>query len=185
MSDIMRAYGMYCKDLTPKSIAWLTAKNVHPDVLGWDNGGFAIKAATVKWEGGQWFDFDPFGPWALIIACRDERGDVADLCAWSPADGVAALWLGHVAMLGEEAVLRPRADGDKLWVWPSPMEWLVHRRVGVVVLSPERARPLLVAGSPLAVLTRQHKAALDELWQPPRVQVFDMDGLAAIITEAA
>lgn len=185
MSDVTRAYAMHCTDLAPKEISWFAAKAVHPDALGWGDKHFAIKAAAVKWESDRWFDFDIEGKRAAIIVCRDERGDVADLCAWSPADGVAGLWLGHVAMLGEEAVLRPRADGDKLWVWPSPLEWLVHRRVGVVVLSAERARPLLVAGSPLAVLTREHKAALDALWQPPRVVVYDMDGLAAVVTEAA
>jgi hypothetical protein len=174
----MRAYGMHCRDLSLKELAALAAKDVHPDVLGWGDGRFAIKAATVKWDGELWFDFAPEGKRSAIIVCLDEHGQPADLAAWSPADGRTGLCWGNIAMIGQEQVgVVPRLDGDKLWVHPSPLEWLLHRRAGVVIINHEAARPILVGASPIAVKTGAMRAALEEKWRAPRIQVFE-EGVA-------
>ena len=175
MSDVMRAYGMHCRDLSPKELAALAAKDVHPDVLGWDGGSFAVKAAPIRWEGECWFDFAADGRRAAIIVCSDEHGHPADLAAWSPSDDKVGLCWGRVAMIGQEQAHAPRLDGDKLWVHPSPLEWFLHRRAGVVIINHEAARPILVGASPIAVKTGALRAALEERWRLPRIQVFEMD----------
>ena len=175
MSDAMMMYARHCKDLTPKEVATLAGKGVHPDIVGWMEGHFAVKAAPVRWEGEQWFDFAPDdGQRAAIIVCLDEHRQPADLAAWSPADDRVGLRWGNVAMIGQEQVHAPRLDGDKLWVHPSPLDWLAHRRAGVVILSHEAARPILVGASPLAVKTASFRAHLEDKWRAPRVQVFDL-----------
>jgi hypothetical protein len=178
MSDVMRAYGMYCGDLTPKEIAALASKGVHPDAIGWGDGQrkqFAVKAATVKWEGELWFDFAGVdGKRAAIIVCLDDQSQPADLAAWSPVDDRVGLCWGNVAMIGQEQALLPRLDGSKLWVHASPLDWLMHRRAGVVIVNHDAARPMLVAASPITVKTAALRATLDDKWKAPRVQVFDV-----------
>ena len=183
MSEVLREYAMHCRDLAPKEVAALVIRGIHPDALGWGNGQFAVKAAYVRWEGALWFDFateHDGGQRAAVIMCLDEGGQAADLAAWSLAAGRLALRAGTVAMIGQEQISLPRVDGDRLWVHPSPVEWLEHRRVGVVIINYEMARPALVAASPLAVKTREHKAKLEERWRAPRVQVFDVGVAEAI-----
>ena len=184
-SDVMMAYGQRCHPLGVANTAGLEKRGVPREVLEFDEGRklFKVMKATVRKEAG-FFEFVDAGSAAIIFVCRDERGDVADLAAWTPAEDDIALWLGNVSMLGEEAVLRARLAGDKLWVHPTPLDWLIHRRTGVVILNHDRARPLLVAGSPIAVKTKTYARWLEEQWQAPRITVFD-DGGAAAVTEAA
>lgn len=183
MSEVMRAYGMHCNDLSPKEIAWLGAKGVHPDALGWGTKHFAVKGAFVRWEGERWFEFanEEDGKRAAVIVCLDERGDASDLAAWSPADERLGLCWGNVQMIGQEQVALPRLNGDKLWVHESPLEWLIHRRAGVVVVDFDVARSVLFSASPIAVRSRALKATLEEKWMP-RIQVFDV-GLAEAVLE--
>ena len=183
MSEVLREYAMHCRDLAPKEMAALVARGIHPDALGWAGGQFAVKAANVRWDGERWFDFageHEGGQRAAVIVCLDEAGQAADLAAWSPAGSRVALRQGAVAMLGQEQVVLPRLDGDRLWVHPSPAEWLEHRRVGVVIVNHDLARSALVAASPVAVKTMKHKADLEERWRAPRVQVFEVGVAEAI-----
>ncbi len=181
MIDALRLYARHGRDLSPKEVAALAARGIHPDALGWGQEQFAVKAATVRWEG-PWFDFAAGGDGqrAAIIVCLDEAAAAADLAAWSPADGRLALHFGRVAMIGEEQLPIPRLEGDKLWVHPSPAEWLAHRRAGVVIANYDRARALLAGASPVSVKTTTFKAHLEDRWRAPRIQVFEV-GIAEAI----
>lgn len=178
----MRRYARHCRPLGLREMTALVARDIHPDALGWAGEQFAVMAAGVRWEG-CWFDFateQDGGKRAAIIVCLDERGQAADLAAWSPAEDKLALNFGNVAMLGEEQVSLPRLGGDKLWVHPSPVEWLVHRRAGVVIINYDRARSVLGGASPIAVKTAGHKADLESRWRMPRIQVFEVGVAEAI-----
>jgi hypothetical protein len=180
VSEIMRLYGKHCRQLGPREMTALVAMDIHPDALGWGNGQFAVMASNVFWQGEFWFDFAPNGEGAraAIIVCLGADGQAQDLAAWAPSEGRLALRWGHVAMIGEEQLTIPRLEGDRLWVHPSPAEWLAHRRAGVVIVNYDAARSRLP--SPIAVKTRQHKAELEERWRMPRIQVFDV-GIAEAI----
>lgn len=110
--------------------------------------GFALKAASVLFYDGCRFEMaslarDPEGACeAIIVPCRDEFGDLADLCAWDPINHRVGLWLGRVTMLGEHHVTRTRL-GLPLPVYESPCAWLQAYRDGVCILDAKRAAPLL------------------------------------------
>jgi hypothetical protein len=183
MSDITRLYARHCRALNAEEHAALVKRDILPSAIGWCNDQWAVKIASIRWEGELWFDFAPEsegGKDAAIIVCLGADGQPADLAAWSLAENRLALHKGHVRMIGEEQLCLPRLDGNWLWVHPSPIEWLVHRRVGVVIVHHELARAPLVAASPIAVKTRQHKLELEERWRMPRIQVFDIGVAEAI-----
>jgi hypothetical protein len=184
LTQILDAYSR-CDALSPNEMAKLSQKGVFSPALDYDkaSGLFQIRAARVMLDG-PWFDFSPTGKRLPIIVCRDERGDVADLVAWAPAENHVGRWLGNVSMIGEEACTRPRLEPDKLWVRESVLDWLQHGRTGVVILDADRARSVLTAGSPLAVKSIEHKRRLDAAWRAPEVKVFDV-GQAESATEAA
>lgn len=184
LTQILDAYAR-CEPLTAAERDKLSAKGVFAPALDFDAaaGHMRIACARVVFEG-PWFDFTAAGKRMPIIVCRDERGDVADLAAWSPADDRVHLWLGNVSMIGEETCLRPRLGGDKLWVRDGVLDWLQHGRTGVVVVLADRARAVLTAASPLAVKSIDHKRRLDAAWRAPEVRVFDV-GQAESATEAA
>lgn len=169
-SEVMMAYSRMCRDLTDKEVEALVARGVHPDVIGWagDEGHFKLRAWGKE----------------IAIVCRDERGDVADIALWSPREGTNTLWFSNVSMIGQEACSRPRLAGDKLWVRANVLDWLVHRRTGVVIINYDAARTVLTACSPIAVKSRAHREQLDWAWRAPRIQVFEA-GVAESATEAA
>lgn len=191
VTQILDAYGR-CEQLTAGERDKLSAKGIFSPALDFDKalGHFRIVCARVTFEG-PWFDFEigvrdgtPLGKRMPIIVCRDERGDVADLAAWSPADDKVHLWLGNVGMIGEEACLRPRTDDQRMWIRDGVLDWLQHGRTGIVVVMADRARALLTAASPLAVKSIDHKRRLDGLWRAPEVRAFDI-GQAESAEEAA
>lgn len=179
ISEVFHRYGR-CADLTASEKDKLSAMGVFGPSIDYREDGqqFQLKAARVQFtqDGlGPWFDFPEGinkGTKAFIIACRNERGDIADLAAWIPQGDRVALWLGNVSMLNEQACTAPRLDG-KLWVRDGVLDWLRHDRTGVVVVHAERARPVLTAASPVAVKSTEHRNKLMELWRPPVVHVFD------------
>lgn len=183
MSDVTRLYAKHCRGLSPKEEASLVAKDVHPSALGWANDQWALRMAPVRWEGETWFDFAPEhegGKTAAIIVCLGADGQPADLAAWSMSENRLALHKGTLGMIGEEQLALPRLEGDKLWVHASPVEWLVHRRIGLVIVNYDAARRALVAASPIAVKTMGQKALMEERWRMPRIQVFDVGVAEAI-----
>lgn len=96
-----------------------------------DNGGFEFARHL---EGG-------LAQSAFVFAVRDEYGDDVDVVAWKPP--VLAVWLGHVALLGQEQVNGPRLGRDPLRVHTTVAGWFRAAREGVFVLDEARAADLL------------------------------------------
>jgi hypothetical protein len=170
-------FAKYCRKLNADEHRTLVKRDVMPCAIGWCNDQWELRMASVVWEGELWFQFGTErdgGKDAAIIVCLGADGQPADLAAWSLSENRIALHKGAVSMIGEEQLGLPRVGDDKLWVHPSPVEWLAHRRVGVVVVNYDQARAALVAASPLAVKTRAQKLELEERWRMPRIQVFDV-----------
>jgi len=189
-SDVMMAYSRYCRDLMAAEVVSLVKKGVPADAIGFDSArkGFRLRAIKLRWEAPGLFQIHNINDSeatdsCIAIVCRDEYGEVADIAAWAPKEDRVGLWLGNVSMIGEEICASPRLDGDKLWVHEGVLDWLVHRRTGVVILSHDRARPILAACSPIAVKTISMKTKLEAMWRAPRVQVFD-DGVGTSTMEA-
>jgi hypothetical protein len=114
-----------CQTLRPTQISKLVKNLGIPfSALVADEGyaTFVVKADRIcflpdcKFEFERYSQGDTTAVSAATIVCRDELGDMADLCAWDVATNRAALWLGRVAMLGEQVPLEPRI-GEPLMVF--------------------------------------------------------------------
>jgi hypothetical protein len=79
---------------------------------------------------------------AVLILCRDETSEIADIAAWRPDTGELSLWLGRVSMLGQEQVFAARLD-EPLRVFRTLPDWLRADRDGIVIVDERRARHLL------------------------------------------
>lgn len=187
-SDVMLAVSLWCKDLSEGSLNSLRDRGVPPPALEFDPVAkhFKIMMASVVWAGTR-FDIDILGDAekAIIIACRDEWGEFNDLCAWSPTSGQIASWLGVACIIGQESLSSQRGKDEKLWLHPSPLDWLQHGRTGVVVIDYEAARTVLADVGPIAVKSADHKAKLARQWRSPRVVVHEGYGIAEATVEAA
>lgn len=115
-----------------------------------------LEVADVKFRPDRCFDFSHEVDAArghvagVIIAARDECGDLIDLAACNPDDGTLALWRGAASMLGEDQIGTPRVESEALAVFADAASWLRAGRRGVVVIDPARARWRL-AGEHLVV----------------------------------
>jgi hypothetical protein len=114
---------------------------------------------------------------ALIFLALDELGDPVDLIAWSRKRKQCAAYLGRAWLLGLENLYAPRIiDGGTLEVCADPLAWLRGGRRGVVIVSPQRAAPLLrdaAEGEGLIVNSEAERRALMAILhrQSPRVIV--------------
>ena len=186
MSDVLAAYTEFCHPLDDKQLVYFQRKGIHPDTFGFDDKRklFRVMCATIQPDNlSMSFGFGSPGLNAVIFVCRNELGNVEDLAAWLPKTDDVRLWNNAVSMLGEEACLSPRVEPDKLWVRKSVIDWLVHRRTGVVIVRPEAARVVLTAGSPVAVTSGALKNKLEAAWKAPQILVIN-DGVAASTMEA-
>jgi hypothetical protein len=178
-SDILGAYVDFCDDLNEEQLDFLRSRGIPAAALGFDNKRrhFKIRTSRVvfldlaRFEFAYCFRGDRERLTATIIVCRDELGEVADLCAWSPKLGAPALWLGKIGLLGEENALAPRVGSPALDVHSTPEEWLAENRRGVVVVDPQRARPILNAASPLVVRTVPFGQTLRALLTRPSARI--------------
>ena len=93
---------------------------------------------------------------AFTFLCMDQDGEPADIAAWRPPE--LALWLGRVAMLGEEQALAPRLTGP-LRVHRDVTAWFQAERQGVFVVDYRRAAHVF-EGETLGVGTVEHAAEL-------------------------
>lgn len=166
LSEVLTAYSQFCRDLRPSEIEKLgiDAKLLHYNER---RRLFKVKAARIVWVSNR-FEFGecPESVGATIFVARDDSLDVADLVAWAPADGRLAAWIGSVAMLGQENVTLPRIGPEPLAVWPSPREWLAADREGVVIVDAAKSLPILYAGSPISVGTKEEQKGLMMQWRP-------------------
>lgn len=142
---------LQCDSLTPKAVRWLLRQGIPPTAIL--AGDVPMLCAEVTFAGKR-FEFARHRPsddvvTAFVLPVFDQWGDNTDLAAWHPTEGVA-LWLGNVAMLGEEQVQQPRL-GEPLEVHATVLAWLRSNRQGVVVLHQSRALPMLRAAAPLLV----------------------------------
>jgi|SRR5215831_938227 len=171
MDETLYGFGKYCRDLTEEYRRWFEYKGVAASALGWDTQRrlFKLRMARVEF-GGRWFDFSDAGSAAIIIVCRNEDGEVADLAAWQLGNGDVHLWRGGVAMLGEETCCGPRI-GNRLWVRDGVLDWLLHDRDGVVISNFDKAMPILFGNSPLTVSSKRMQRYIFSKWQVPRVEV--------------
>ena len=105
----------------------------------------------------------------------DEFARPADILAGDPA-GPLGLWLGQVAMIGQEQIQLSRL-GEPLAVFATLMDWLRAGRTGVVILNPARAAGLL-DGVRLCVATIAERRKLEaDLTRPaPPIVVRAADG---------
>ena len=87
---------------------------------------------------------------AVVFLASDDLGNPLDLAAWEPETGRLALWLGRLAMLGQDNLYGSRV-GEPLIVHETPLEWLQAGREGVFIIDPQGASPLLRMVEPLAV----------------------------------
>ncbi len=137
----------------------------------------ALHVADVIFRPGGWFDFSSEVGTArgsvagVIIPLRDETGDLVDLAAWNPDDGVIALWRGVACLLGEQNISAPRIEHDGVRVHPSALAWLRAGRTGVYVVDPERARWRL-AGETLVVDDVAFGRRLRDALRLPEPQIF-------------
>ena len=178
--DVTSAYKR-CSPLMKSDLDWLIDQQKIPkSALEFDYPKIPvspIKQASVSFSNAQRFDFN----WeredgysasrALIIPCRDEAGDLADLAAWDPLTQQIALWVGRVAMLGQQNVLAPRLS-MALKVQLSPMDWLRDEREGIYIIDNSHAAPLLNDAGRLAAETTEQGLALERnLTMRPKIVV--------------
>jgi hypothetical protein len=168
-SDVLWIYANrdICRPLTDSEIDKL---DLEPTSLWWDPARklYQVMTAKVAWDHGCWFDFgtSAVSERVVIFICLDECHDAVDLAAWSPKEGRVGLWLGNVAMLGQETAHAPRLGAEALRVYPTPREWLLGARDGVVIVDHDAALPILYAASPISVPSSQDRVALLSHWRP-------------------
>ncbi len=132
-----------CDSLSPKAVRWLLKQGVPASAILADDIPMLCREVVLD---GRRFEFACHRPSedavpAFVFPVFDQYGDNSDLAAWHPTEGVA-LWLGTVAMLGEEQV-DPTLRDEPLEVHASVLAWLRADRQGVVVLDQRRAKTML------------------------------------------
>lgn len=123
------------------ALATLRAAGVADRILLTSDGIFgALTLAPVEALPDGTFSFSEGNREAVVIAVRDEYGDLADLVAWRP-DAPCRWWrrLGAATFAGEYAVRKAAFCRLPLQVFASPLSWLQADCLGAVVLDPEAA----------------------------------------------
>lgn len=129
-----------------------------------DEYGYTVAVERVVFDGNR-FDFardldDTGAAMALLIAARDEAGDITDIVATRPSAGQIASWLGRVGLLGEQNLWAPRLGSDAITIHPDVISWLADERRGVVVVDADKAKRLLADAGPLLAASIEHGCAL-------------------------
>ena len=152
-ADLLAEY-LACEDLGPAAARWLVRQSVPDAALFVGQQGVPVLAATVSFGRGC-FEFERHHAGdapcrALVWPVWDEWGDQVDLAAWNPRSGAVGVWLGRVAMLGQEQLHR-RAKGERLIVHATVLDWFRAGREGVAIVDQRRAVALLRDAGPLLV----------------------------------
>jgi hypothetical protein len=130
LSSVHRSWGFPTDD----ELLWLFDQSVDENAL------WPISGATVRFNGGT-FDLDHEGERALTFRAED-REEVIDLIAWQPHTGTVASWRGQAFCLGDvDDIFNPATyfAGDALRVHPTPLDWLLADREGIVIVRPDLA----------------------------------------------
>jgi hypothetical protein len=98
---------------------------------------------------------------ALLFLARHENRDPLDIVAWQPLIGYLVPWLGRASVLGAEN-LRVFHSSPGPTIRRSPLEWLRHRRHGLVIVDEAKARRFLLDhGGPFCADNRDHGLELE------------------------
>jgi len=156
---------------TCTTIARLRAKGVSPDALCEPE----VPAQARVTFGLQTFDFadGDGGMPALVFVALDERGEPADLVAWSPAERRCAPHWGAACLLGAESLLAPRlTNQNALPVYRDPLGWLLGGRFGVVPIDLQSAALKLREFGPFRAEDERHGIELRRLFRQTEPQIF-------------
>ena len=182
MSDVLRDHALG-QPLRQTQIDAFVGKGVPPLALARSSLGLYgfINRDRVVFLGDR-FEFarnlpDHDGVGAFTFVCFDEDGEPADIAAWRPPE--IALWLGSVAMLGEEQVLGIRL-GEPLRVHDVVMGWFRASREGVFIVDYPQAAHVL-RNETLGVSSVEHarELRLKLTLSAPPVVVLDQSERAA------
>lgn len=106
---------------------------------------------------------DPHGKLAALVPVRDRWGGIVDAVAFFP-DAPEQWWLrlgDDTPILGVQALAHAAWERQPLQLWETPLQWLLKRRSGCVVLDwGGDLRPLL---EEIPAITCQSKALSDRL----------------------
>jgi len=136
LAAVHRSWGFPTDD----ELLWLLDHGVSDKAL------WPIAGTTVRFDGDT-FDLDDKGERALILRATD-RGEVVDLVAAAMPiqTGALASWRGQAFCLGDlDDVFNPATyfAGDALRIHPTPLDWLLADRDGIVIVRPDLAHAYL------------------------------------------
>ena len=147
------------------TIAWLTAKGISGRAIGLPWPVHTGKAIFP--ERGTYVP-NRLGEGVLIFAVIECGGEIIDLAAWAPRTSKIGTRLGIGGCLGQGQIGRDGmgTHGPALPVWRTPIGWLQHDRVGIVIVDPLPAAHAL-AGKVLQAEDDVHAAELGKVLQVP------------------
>ena len=104
----------------------------HPDCLCMARGFCSSKG---------YFDAGESGDVHFAFLSRNKFGDEIDIVYWNPKTGDLATEYNRTFALGEEQIGDPWlcANSGRLKVHPSPWEWLINGKKGIVIVREEIA----------------------------------------------
>jgi hypothetical protein len=166
--DLLRALAREGVDLAALVRHWEASPN---DIPKLDRVEF--------YDRGRRFDFVPEGgTGALVFLARDPNREPIDLAAWAPPRPPAT-WLGQGALLGERLFGFRRHT--HLRVHEDVMQWLRAACIGVVIVDPRNAAPLLRRAEPLVTASVEFGVKLRRMLAvpPPQILIAPRSGRVA------
>ena len=97
---------------------------------------FKLAALRIAGKDDGTYSLDPQGRLAVLIPVRDRGGEVVDIVAFIQ-DEPEQWWCRHgdeTPILGTGALAHATWERQPLILWETPLQWLLQRRSGSVVL---------------------------------------------------
>ena len=123
----LKPQGLNLTNLKQEQIDWLLTRGVLPAALIQPSSIMTCRGERARdgrfdenHEGPQWFVFE----------------EQYDLVFWNPATGEIATDTGRAFALGEDLIYNPATTAFDCWLnlYSDPLEWLCHKRKGIVVI---------------------------------------------------
>ena len=98
--------------------------------------GFNLTAIRIAGKNDGTYAPDPHGRLAVLIPVRDRWGEIVDIVAFIQ-DEPEQWWCRHgdeTPILGAQALAHAAWERQPLILWETPLQWLLQRRSGCVVL---------------------------------------------------
>ena len=125
--------------------------------------GFKLTALRIAVKDDGTYSVDACGKLAALVPVLNRWGEIVDAVAFFP-DEPEQWWLrfgDETPILGAEALNYAECDSQPLMLWETPLQWLLQRRKGAVVLDwGVDLRPLL---EEIPAITCQSKALSERL----------------------